>query len=509
MIPNSELVLGPPGTGKTYYLIERIKEALAKGTHPSKIGVISFTKKAIEEMVSRACAEFKMDPKQFPYMRTSHSFAYRGLGIQGHDVMTKEDYDNIGRDTGLTFKGKVTTSLEDGLLMPTLGGSGSDYLQMINRARLRMVSLEREFNETGNRDLHFAKLVQLHDQMIEYKTATDKLDFVDMIDKYITIGEPPHLSYLFIDEAQDFTPLQWEMTQKIAARADKVFIAGEDDQAIHRWTGVDVNMFNKSSDNITVLQQSYRIPKSVHRVAAKIAHRIDGRHIKEFRSREEEGSVEYVYHMDQIPLHEGSWTIMARTNGYVYDIAKWVRNAGYKYSIKGKPSIPLELVENIQTWNDLCVDKAVHLERIKDLYAAVPKQGQNKVVKRNSAPMLELLPPDTTLDMTQLQLQYGLLAGAESSAYEVLRVGKDDQDYIDAMSRRGDDLTSEPRIKLSTFHAMKGGEDDNVVVFTMSTKAAVNNRHQDDEHRVFYVGVTRARHRLYILETDYKYRYTI
>lgn len=70
MIPKAQLVLGPPGTGKTYYLIQRIKEALDNGTHPSRIGVISFTRKAIEEMVERACAEFNLEPKNFPYMKT-------------------------------------------------------------------------------------------------------------------------------------------------------------------------------------------------------------------------------------------------------------------------------------------------------------------------------------------------------------------------------------------------------------------------------------------------------
>ena len=96
MIPKAELVLGPPGTGKTYYLIQQIKEALASGAHPSRLGVISFTRKAIEEMVTRACAEFNLEAKDFPHMRTSHSFGFRGLGLQSQDVMNKEDYDNIG-----------------------------------------------------------------------------------------------------------------------------------------------------------------------------------------------------------------------------------------------------------------------------------------------------------------------------------------------------------------------------------------------------------------------------
>jgi len=104
---------------------------------------------------------------------------------------------------------------------------------------------------------------------------------------------------------------------------------------------------------------------------------------------------------------------------------------------------------------------------------------------------------------------YGLLRGADYAAYKVLKVSGSMQTYIAAIQRRGEDLLSPPRIKLSTFHAMKGGEDDNCVVYTASTKACAESKHQDDEHRAFYVGVTRARHRLYILQSNNNYRYTI
>ena len=509
MISKAELVLGPPGTGKTYYLIQQIKAALEKGTHPSRIGVISFTRKAIEEMVARACAEFKLEAKDFPYMKTSHAFGFHGLGLQPQDIMNKEDYDNIGREIGLTFEGRDSVTLDDGISLPTIGGSGATYLQLNNRARLRMVDLKKEYNDFADWDLFYPKLEQLSKMLDEYKKAANKYDFVDMIEKYIPLGKPPSLDFLFIDEAQDFTPLQWQMAEKIADNADQVFIAGDDDQAIHRWTGVDVKLFNESSNKVKVLERSYRIPKSVHRLANSISKRISVRHDKEFESRDEEGKVEYVYHIEDIPFQEGSWTIMARTNTYVSDLAVHIKNAGFKYSIKGKPSISTELVENIMTWDDLCQDKAVDLQRVRALYAAVPKQGENAVVKRGTTQMLDSLAEDSELTMTALQEDFGLLAGAEQSAYKVLRVGTAEQEYIDALHRRGDDLLSPPRIKLSTFHAMKGGEDDNCVVYTASTKACVNSDHPDDEHRAFYVGITRARHTLYILQSNNKYRYTL
>lgn len=509
MIPNAKLILGPPGCGKTYRLIQEIKSALDAGTHPSRIGVISFTKKAIEEMIARSCAAFNLEATDFPHMRTSHSFGFNGLGLQAQDVMQIADYKVLGAELGLDFEGKDRVNVDDGIIIPSIGGSGSQYLQMDTRARYRMITLDQEFNESENRSLYYPKLVQVSGQIDEYKSEFGKYDFVDMIEKYIEIGEAPYLDYLFIDEAQDFTPLQWEMAKKLALRAEKVIIAGDDDQAIHRWTGVDVDLFIKSAEDVEVLNQSYRIPRSVHRLSERIVQRISGRVEKEFLPREEQGLVDYVYHLDSLPILSGSWTIMARTNTQVFHLSMWVRNAGFKYSIKGRSSLSDTLVANLLTWEDLCQDKRVGVQRIKDLYSSLPKQGRNASVKRGSSKLLDALDPTSELSLNELRFSFGLLYGAETSAYDVLNVSGGERDYIEALQRRGEDLTSAPRIKLSTFHAMKGGEDDNCVVYNGSTRSCVESKHPDDEHRAFYVGVTRAKERLYILQCRKDWRYTL
>jgi superfamily I DNA/RNA helicase len=81
-IPNSRLILGPPGCGKTHTLIEIVREALAKGIHPSRIAFVSFTTKAVREALDRACAEFNLEPKQLPNFRTLHATGYHALGLQ-------------------------------------------------------------------------------------------------------------------------------------------------------------------------------------------------------------------------------------------------------------------------------------------------------------------------------------------------------------------------------------------------------------------------------------------
>ena len=61
-----------------------------------------------------------------------------------------------------------------------------------------------------------------------------------------------------------------------------------------------------------------------------------------------------------------------------------------------------------------------------------------------------------------------------------------------------------PRIRLSTIHGAKGGEAENVIVFSDLTAAADDAAYYDNDtlHRVFYVAVTRTKQNLFVVEPD-------
>ncbi len=81
------------------------------------------------------------------------------------------------------------------------------------------------------------------------------------------------------------------------------------------------------------------------------------------------------------------------------------------------------------------------------------------------------------------------------------RLDETEREYFIAALRRGEKLLREPRIKINTIHSVKGGEADHVVIFTDMAQRTWQEFqiNEDDEHRVWYVAVTRARKSLHII----------
>ena len=82
--------------------------------------------------------------------------------------------------------------------------------------------------------------------------------------------------------------------------------------------------------------------------------------------------------------------------------------------------------------------------------------------------------------------------------------------YIRAVLRRGQKITHDPRIKLSTIHGAKGGEADNVMLLTDLSKKTDEAYwlNKDEERRVFYVGMTRAKQSLYVIRSKSNREFT-
>ena len=113
--------------------------------------------------------------------------------------------------------------------------------------------------------------------------------------------------------------------------------------------------------------------------------------------------------------------------------------------------------------------------------------------------------PDKMYTFDMLQKDYGLKVSRDKPWFEALKnIPITKSIYIRAVLRRGENIRKQPRIKLSTIHGSKGGEADNVMLLTDLTRKADLEywRQRDEERRVFYVGMTRARNTLNIVRSQ-------
>ena len=500
-------IFGPPGTGKTTTLINIVKKEIQRGTPLDKIAFVSFSRKAADEAKQRAVQELNVNPDNLTWFRTLHSLAFQYQGMSIKDVMKASDYRELGRLVGLDFSTNSYLTMADGGLFAQ-GKGGDAYLGMIQIARVRGWSLEEEFNYTADYRMHFQQARIVDNALRAYKKEADKKDFVDMIEEFVEDGEGPSFDVLIVDEAQDLAPLQWRMVREILApNSKRVYYAGDDDQCIYTWMGVNVKDFLRASEEKQILTQSYRVPQQVHDIAASVVNRIDIRQDKQWKPASHTGTV--VWHRDvrDVDLDEGQWLVLARTNYIANNIARELREDGYVFYREGSGwSISPNILQSIETWLLLCKGSEISTEKLWQFC----DQLRKGFLTRSAKSRLKKMEEDETFTLARLVNEFELQASEQTNWYDIINVSETEEIYISSARRRNEKiLTGTPRIKISTIHKAKGGEADNVLLILESSKAASKSKDQDAEKRTFYVGITRAKKELHLVEAKSEWGFYI
>jgi superfamily I DNA/RNA helicase len=483
-------IFGPPGCGKTTYLLNVVDSELGAGVSSAKIGYFSFTRKAANEARDRAIQKFpQLNAKtDFPYFRTLHSLAFQCLGIRSEDIMQAEHFREFAAQAGIELSLSHDTEVD--LVKPD-----NPILNEINIARIKGEDLKTHYNRCGL-DIEWHHFEFVERTYRHYKRSKNLLDFTDLLE--MIVNEPerlPMLEVLIVDEAQDLSRLQWMMVEALTLRSKRTFLAGDDDQAIFFFAGADVKSFLAFEGSVTVLNHSYRVPAKVHSLANNIVHRIRERQPKEWESREFEGLVKTYHRFEDVPVEHGQWLIMASTNYMLNPIHEWLKSIGVLFERNGIPSLSPQVAQAVLEWERLRKGKAVVYTSVQTVYRYLDTSAVARGYKTFKTGDVNGV---YTLD--ELREKHGLLTDAVW--HEALtKIADDKKEYLISLLRRGVKLSQAPRVRLSTIHGAKGGEADNVMLMMdLSPKFAKEYAsNADNVHRLFYVGVTRAKQSLHLV----------
>lgn len=518
-------VLGPPGCGKTAALTNEVRDMLQSGAYtPGSICYTSFTRAAAETARDRILSTLnsEYDRDDFRSYGTIHSICGRLLHFDWGDKLLNDRtlrgqslLRTFGKEEGFEFQFGGDYD-EESDLRAGVGAEGNLLLGWYNWLRQCMHSIDEGIERWGRQTRSGLRPVRQREFAAayeEFKRRAGVRDFTDVLLLADARRVQPGAEVLIIDEAQDLSPLQWSILDRWRRAARLVYLGGDDDQAIYDWQGADAELFltRINDGELYRLEQSYRMPRSSHQVSQWLVRRIQQRIDKPFRPREHEGHVEDCW-LQSVPLtRPGNWFILARNTYLLQGVRNLLEEQAIPYRARrgfnpeqhyyGLARAITALARGRLADRDDVIAMARKLRpgaAVSHALLADLSRGRRSCI------------PDVVRfeDLAGLGLQPDFLRRLQGHPYPVELLEPEllkarPWKYLRALQRRcGDAVFDErPAIELGTIHSVKGDEADHVVLLTDMAAASRESleRAPDGEHRVWYVGVSRARDSLYLV----------
>jgi len=385
-----------------------------------------------------------------------------------------------------------------------------------------------------------------------YKGENEVVGFADMLERVAQRSLQPNVDYLIIDEFQDITTLQSKVYEEWKPHLEKALIAGDDDQVVYAWQGADPDLLlDEDVDEDVVLPNSYRLPSRVLNVVNKEIRHIDKRQEKDLRPRKEGGRVEAAESPSMLELvrnvrhtveqedrsEDGDGTVMLlfRARYQMFDFVDEFIDEGMPFSSLTDQRLwtdrltdyvrAIEAVDagerltalQARRLADILQESAFGSSERDDLYDLI-----DEVEEQSAKDDLAEIPvaPDAVEDVVPF------MPGPRSAGDMARKITSFQRKSMKAYFE-GDYRGMEPdRVRVGTIHSAKGREADHVFVATDLTEKVVEQMAAqaeqegietpgdeeftkttdpvpvltDNERRVFYVGMSRARERLVLME---------
>ena len=285
-VDGPHLIIAGAGTGKTRTIVFRVAYLVELGVNPEHILLLTFTRKAAQEMLRRASGVLDSRCEKVAG-GTFHSFA--NLTLRKHAPL-------LGYDRNFTILNQ---------------GDAEDVMNLI-RTRLKLDTKERRFprKETlydlHSRSIntvtpitellvadypHYLELEQdirkVHDMYTEYKKSHNLMDYDDLLlnlvrlmkeQESLRVDLSNRYTYVMVDEYQDTNKLQSEIIKLLAQKHQNVMVVGDDSQSIYSFRGASIrNILDFPEEfpgcKVITLEENYRSTQAILNVANEILKR--------------------------------------------------------------------------------------------------------------------------------------------------------------------------------------------------------------------------------------------
>jgi DNA helicase-2/ATP-dependent DNA helicase PcrA len=544
------LILAGPGSGKTrcitYRVVYLVKE---KKTQPENIVTLTFTNKAANEMKERVVKLLSPDysSSKKPFMGTFHSFCARILRHDGKNLGLSPNFLIFDGADQLNVVKQAMKELE----ISTRDFSPKAIHAIISSAKNELIS-EREYLQyaQGYFQKTVAKVFPYYQKLLRQNEA---LDFDDLLTKTVELFKqaPKILSkyqnrfrYILVDEYQDTNHAQYVLTKLLASQWRNLCVVGDASQSIYGFRGADYrNILNLKNDfpeiKIFNLEQNYRSTQKILDAAFFVVSQNTTHPILKLWTKNPQGEPSFLYEarneQDEahFVIHQvastgnnlSDFAVLYRTNAQSRVFEEALLHAGIPYLLVGgvrfyeRREIKdlLAFLRMLANPKDTISYKRIEklgkrrLKRFLDWAESVGKTIENittlelmdKMLKTTG--YLELYDSNDRQNLARLENVKELRSVATEfpNLFQFLEnVALIQQEHLPNQKP----IFNHARpaaITLMTVHAAKGLEFPIVFMTGMEeglfphSRSLMEKLELEEERRLCYVGMTRAREKLY------------
>lgn len=505
------VIVAGAGSGKTTTITRRIaNQVRTRAFEARSILAVTFTTKAAGELVER------LDELGVPGVqaRTFHSAARRQLQVLGQREVDV-----------LESKMPILLRVRNGLPCAFRDHSVLDLATEIERAksgRLTPTTYDGSGNRSGLPPEVFRTVFAEYERQ---KRAARKLDFEDLLEEAIRLFESDGSAVerfrnacraITVDEYQDVNLLQQALLDAWLGDRDDVCVVGDDYQAIFGFTGASPRFLISMRDRfphaqIIKLEVNYRSTRQILAAANRLAptlggvakslrsHNGDGPEpkVKEYKdsTAEAAGIVREIRRLLRRGVAPQEIAILYRINA---------RSARFEIPLH-EAGIPFQVAKGGFLEREAGRTMLPRLARARDGATNVAELVQHEAL--DAGFLVGVDERDVGPQEYTRQVDLSLFIELASEFDDGSRTIRDFVEYLREEFGTYEDSETKAAVRLSTFHSAKGLEWDAVFLPALADRElpwwrSIEEGNVDEERRLFYVGLTRARRHLYLSHTQ-------